>query len=248
MSQTRARYNTNAYFHSANVNSEHAQSFLADAWSSYRPSHGSLAEWARNAAHTYYYSIHGVTKFVKIYTHFLAFAQAQPVRTARKKMALDPADLKAYAKNAWNGFSHELCTVQEWSRINARTYYHKLKGDVPFLTLYNKFLNYAKHHAKNVPHAPARPAAPQRTTFAKDGECTDAEFSQGRSELNAFLNQEYSTWWDALVAEAEEDTSCDMSATDRFADLCGKYLSAKSGIPQEDVEAVVKAWLLERSA
>jgi hypothetical protein len=109
-----------------------------------------------------------------------------------------------------------------------------MSSPVEFLYLYNCFLTYAKEQIANA----------EVRTFAKDGKCTDAEFKKGKNKLNAFMHSEYSTWWDAFEAEANEDTDPDSpSAEERFSDHCAKKLSSKTGLSRSSLSAVVGAWL-----
>jgi len=150
--------------------------------------------------------------------------------------------LDVFASSAWSRFDSTKETIEEWSRATARAFYHTLGRPTAFGPLYAHFLQYAQLR-------PAPEVVENSTTFAEDGECTEAEYNKGRSQLHALLHHEYSSWWDAFEAEAEEDFSEDaLSAEDRFANHCAKKLSSKTGVSRSNAALVVKAWLHEMNA
>jgi hypothetical protein len=64
--------------------------------------------------------------------------------------------------------------------------------------------------------------------------------------MNAVLFGEYSKWWDAFEAEAEEQND-GYSAADRFSWHAAKILSRKTGLGPSEIQPVVGAWLIEHS-
>ena len=163
-------------------------------------------------------------------------------RTAQYSNASLDSKVVAFAKAAWNNFDSNTETDADWCRKTARAFYHTLSTPVPFGSLYAKFMQYAESNCE-------ASSSHVQTTFAEDGKCTDAEYNKGRSQLHALLHHEYSSWWDAFEAEAEEDFSEDaLSAEDRFANHCAKKLSSKTGVSRKDAAIVVKAWVHEMNA
>jgi hypothetical protein len=76
----------------------------------------------------------------------------------------------------------------------------------------------------------------------------EAEQRKGRAALNRILFREYSSWWDAFVAEADEDADRNApSASDRFSWHCAKILGRQTGIRHEEIAPVVAAWVLEHT-
>ena len=153
--------------------------------------------------------------------------------------------LDAFLASSYSTYNSKKETAEEWSRAQARAFYHTLKAPVEFLGLYSHCLNYLETRSSvKVPVQKKK-----EVVFAKDGKCTDAEFTEGHSQMNAILHHEYSLWWDAFVEEETEDYEKDApSAEDRFALHCGKMLASKTGIPLEMTASVVNAWLIEKHA
>ena len=153
--------------------------------------------------------------------------------------------LDTFLGSSYSTYNSKKETAEEWSRTQARAFYHTLKTPVEFLSLYSHCLNYLE--ARSSAKAPV--LKKKEVVFAKEGKCTDAEFTEGHSQMNAILHREYSLWWDAFVAEETEDYGKHaLSAEDRFALHCGKILSSKTGIPLEKTASVVNAWLIEMHA
>lgn len=158
--------------------------------------------------------------------------------------------LDAFLASSYSTYNSKKESPEEWSRAQSRAFYHTLKTPVEFVAIYSHCLKYLETHASaKAPVQKKAPLVKKEVVFAEDGACTDAEFSQGRSQLNAILNREYSLWWDAFVDEENEDYEKDaMSADDRFALHCGKMLASKTGIPLEMTASVVNGWLIEKHA
>ena len=160
--------------------------------------------------------------------------------------------LDAFLGSSYSTYNSKKETAEEWSRAQARAFYHTLKTPVEFVGLYSHCLKYLETRVtsqKKAPLGKKGPVEKKEVVFAQDGSCTDAEFTQGRSQLNAILNREYSLWWDAFVQEETEDYEKDApSAEDRFALHCGKMLASKTGISLQDTASVVGAWLVEKHA
>ena len=136
-------------------------------------------------------------------------------------------------------------SAEKWSRTQARAFYHTLKKPVEFLVLYSHCLKYLEAHSS----AKAPVHKKKDDVFAKEGKCTDAEFNEGHSQMNAILHHEYSLWWDAFAQEETEDYENDaLTAEDRFALYCGKILASKTGVSVEKAKCVVNAWLIEKHA
>jgi len=158
--------------------------------------------------------------------------------------------LDAFLASSYSTYNSKKESAEEWSRAQSRAFYHTLKTPVEFLGLYSHCLNYLE--ARSSVKAPVQKKAPlvkKEVVFAKDGKCTDAEFTEGHSQMNAILHREYSLWWDAFVTEETEDYAKDaLSAEDRFALHCGKILASKTGISVEKAKCVVNAWLIEMHA
>jgi hypothetical protein len=160
--------------------------------------------------------------------------------------------LDAFLGSSYSTYNSKKESAEEWSRAQARAFYHTLKTPVEFLGLYSHCLKYLETRAtsqKKAPVAKKIPVEKKEGVFAQDGSCTDAEFTQGRSQMNVILNREYSLWWDAFVQEESEDSKKDaLTADDRFALHCGKMLASKTGISLEMTASVVNAWLIEKHA
>ena len=153
--------------------------------------------------------------------------------------------LDTFLGSSYSTYNSKKETAEDWSRAQARAFYHTLKTPVEFIGLYSHCLNYLE--ARSSAKAPVQKK--KEVVFAKDGKCTDAEFTEGHSQMNAILHREYSLWWDAFVAEETEDYAKDaLSAEDRFALHSGKILASKTGIPLENTTSVVNAWLIEKHA
>lgn len=154
--------------------------------------------------------------------------------------------LDALLGSSYSTYNSKKETAEEWSRAQARAFYHSLKTPVEFVGLYSHCLKYLETRATSQKKAPVEK---KEDVFAQDGSCTDAEFAQGRSQLHAILNREYSLWWDAFVEEENEDYEKDaLTAEDRFALHCGKILASKTGVSVEKAKCVVNAWLIEKHA
>ena len=154
--------------------------------------------------------------------------------------------LDAFLSSSYSTYNSKKETAEQWSRAQARAFYHTMKTPVEFVGLYSHCLKYLEARTTSQKKASVEK---KEVVFAEDGSCTDAEFTHGRSQLNAILNREYSLWWDAFVDEENEDYEKDApSADDRFALHCGKMLASKTGIPLEMTASVVNAWLIEKHA
>jgi len=154
--------------------------------------------------------------------------------------------LDAFLGSSYSTYNSKKETAEQWCRTQARAFYHTLKTPVEFVGLYSHCLKYLEARTTSQKKASVEK---KEVVFAEDGSCTDAEFTHGRSQLNAILNREYSLWWDAFVDEENEDYEKDApSADDRFALHCGKMLASKTGIPLEMTASVVNAWLIEKHA
>ena len=167
---------------------------------------------------------------------------------ASRKMSVNSttvSKLDAFLASSYSTYNSQKETAEEWSRAQARAFYHTLKAPVEFLGLYSYCLNYLEMRSSvKVPVQKKK-----EVVFAKDGKCTDAEFTEGHSQMNAILHREYSLWWDAFVEEETEDYEKDApSAEDRFALHCGKILASKTGVSVEKAKWVVNAWLIEKHA
>ena len=158
--------------------------------------------------------------------------------------------LDTFLGSSYSTYNSKKETAEEWSRAQARAFYHTLKTPVEVLGLYSHCLNYLD--ARSSAKAPLQKKAPlvkKDVVFAKEGKCTDAEFTEGHSQMNAILHHEYSLWWDAFVQEETEDYEKDaLTAEDRFALHCGKILASKTGVSVEKAKWVVNAWLIEKHA
>ena len=154
--------------------------------------------------------------------------------------------LDVFLGSSYSTYNSKKETAEQWCRTQARAFYHTLKTPVEFVGLYSHCLKYLEARTTSQKKASVEK---KEVVFAEDGSCTDAEFTHGRSQLNAILNREYSLWWDAFVDEENEDYEKDApSADDRFALHCGKMLASKTGIPLEMTASVVNAWLIEKHA
>ena len=167
-------------------------------------------------------------------------SQSRTRTTQPSNLADITANLTAFLKDAWTRYDSNAEGLAGWARTNARAYYHTLPVPIPFLTIYNAFITYAKARKLSDTEAPA---VRRRSTFAEDGKQTDAEFNHGKNEMNSLLHREYSLWWDAFVAEAQEDTEVPLTAEQRFADHCAKKLATKTGLSRTSLATVVRAWL-----
>ena len=164
-------------------------------------------------------------------------SQSRTRTTQPSNLAEMTAHLTAFLQDAWTRYDSNKHGLAGWARTNARTYYHTLSTPIPFLTIYTAFLTYAKAQKLSA-------AAPvSRSTFAEDGKQTDAEFNNGKNQLNSLLHREYSLWWDAFVAEEKEDTEDPLTAEERFADHCAKKLATKTSLSRSNLATVVRAWL-----
>jgi hypothetical protein len=153
--------------------------------------------------------------------------------------------LDAFLASSYSTYNSKKDTAEQWSRAQARAFYHTLKAPVEFLGLYSHCLNYLEGRIS----AKAPVQKKKDVVFAKEGKCTDAEFTEGHSQMNAILHHEYSLWWDAFVQEETEDYEKDaLTAEDRFAMHCGKILASKTGVSVEKAKCVVNAWLIEKHA
>jgi hypothetical protein len=154
--------------------------------------------------------------------------------------------------------------LKDWARTEARRYYHDVERTTSFPTVYYTLINFAdemmtrqeavapRSRTRSRTAAPAAPA----TTLQRDqavvanviASQNEAEQRKGRAVLNRILFREYSSWWDAFVAEADEDTDRNApSASDRFSWHCAKILGRQTGIRHEEIAPVVAAWVLEHT-
>ena len=156
--------------------------------------------------------------------------------------------LNAFVASAWSKYDAQEMSLSTWARAHTRVFYHEMGGSIPFATLYSQFMNYATEASAPAPAAVATRTPLRTAVFAEKGKPTVAENKAGASQLNAILYGQYSTWWDAFVAEAEEDTEEDICAHERFSLHCAKVLSKKTGIPVDSLVPVVDGWLLLKNA
>ena len=68
-----------------------------------------------------------------------------------------------------------------------------------------------------------------------------------KKELNSLLYREYSLWYDAFVAEAEEDVHDTATADDRFSWHCANILSRKTGVPADEIAPMVCEWIVAKA-
>jgi len=148
--------------------------------------------------------------------------------------------LNAFVASAWSKYDAQEMSLSTWARAHTRVFYHEMGGSVPFVTLYSQFMKYANE-------ATAARTPLHTAVFAEEDKPTDAESKAGASQLNAILYGQYSIWWDAFVAEAEEDSE-DICAHGRFSFHCAKLLNKKTGIPVDSLVPVVEGWLLTKNA
>jgi len=128
--------------------------------------------------------------------------------------------------------------VTAWARAEARRFHHDVNSTVAFVPVYSALLSFAdkqKHLA---------------VQLKKDSRIVSEVFQEenlGRSELNSVLFREYTNWWHAFVAEAEEDPYDSATASDRFSYHCANILNKRTGLSVNHLATVVAAWLLEKA-
>lgn len=157
-----------------------------------------------------------------------------------------------------------------WARDETLQYIRNVRRDVPFALVYKIFLNTLdmvlnegstsssmaekekereKARVEAVQFMGENQTKPRDLIFTADGEITNAEWEYGRKQFNSILFREYDRWFDAFVAEAEEDVEgFGWSGEERFARHCAQILSKKVGLRDSDLVPVVNAWLYERSS
>ena len=163
-----------------------------------------------------------------------------------------------FAPSAWQSYM-EGVDLKDWARAEARRYYHDVDNKTPFAHTYYALCEFADlsltHEESATPLGRTRSRRASLTrdqalvsNFVSEGEQTAAESRLGRAQLNRILFREYSRWWDAFVAEADEDTTRGApSASDRFSWHCAKMISHQTGLRAEAVAPVVAAWVLEHA-
>ena len=166
-------------------------------------------------------------------------------------------NFSTFAPYAWK--SYDGTDLKAWARAEASRYYHEVDRNTPFAQTYSSLCDFADIMLTK--QESLRPLTPRRQSvtalqrdknivslFVSEGDQTSAETRLGRATLNSVLYREYSRWWDAFVAEAEEDTERNApSASDRFSWHCAKILGRQTGLKQSAIAPVVAAWLIEKA-
>lgn len=211
-----------------------------------------VKDWARTFARKFYHDVSTTPGFLPIYNTLLSISNQTPEQTVAHANFEDNFDEE---------FDKALTTIQKyddmekWVRAEANRIYHVFDRQTKWKVIYDaindatidmlgggdgehsgRFEEDASSSSNNRSNA-----AP---VFADDDEPTEAEKKEGRNQLNRVLHREFNNWWDAFVAEADEDTKKRApSAEDRFCLHAAKVLEKKTGIDREELKPVVGAWL-----
>jgi hypothetical protein len=230
-----------------------------------------IEQWARREARTFFHISAGEYQFVRIYSALARFANVQAglqeqrdakaeqnkvmnstlYETVRvqKSPEFYQKKLEAFAPVAWTRYNPSNSDIANWARNEARTFFHLTDGAYPFVTAWNWLVTYGEGREEREEQDVRREVAQDFDTavagvFAEDGQATQAEMREGRTQLNRFLFGEREKWWDAFEAEAAEDMEEDApSAESRFAYHCAKILSRRTGIRVDHIQLVVEGWV-----
>jgi len=146
--------------------------------------------------------------------------------------------LSVFANDVWTMYDSSKATKAVWARDHTLKYLREVSRSKSFLEVYTKIIK----ASPVVAVAPVAVAA----VFAENGSLTDAEKRLAKNQLNAFLFNEYDTWFHAFEAEADEDDS-NGSAEDLWTYETSKKLSKRTGISSESLQPIVSAWLTYKS-
>jgi len=161
-------------------------------------------------------------------------------RSRPSTSVLFPQQMNVFLPSAWSNYkaSTDLTT---WARTEARRFHHDVNSTVPFVPVYSALLSFAEKQKK-----PDSQLKKSSHIVSEPFQLSSAE-SLGRAQLNAVLFREHTRWWDAFVAEAEEDPYDSATASDRFSFHCAKILNKSTGLSINHLSTVVTAWLLEKT-
>ncbi len=205
-----------------------------------RASFSDAKSWARVYARKFYHEVDDTPGFLPIYNTLLKIADAPATPAA------------SFEENFDEEFEKALLSVEaypdldKWARAEANRMYHVFDRQTKWKQIYDTIFNTALEY---IQRSSSSNAAPAPATFAEDGRPTDAEEKEGRHQLNVFLHKQFDLWWDAFVAEAEEDTAKKApSAEHRFCLHSAKLLSKKTDLPVKELALIVGAWLHDQLA
>ena len=145
-------------------------------------------------------------------------------------------EFKKFAPDAFRRFDANNQTITQWAREEARALYHAANASVPFLTAYNCLLKFA---GVILQRAEEKAAAESVTHNVSD------YISSAR--MNKVMYSEHSRWWDAFVAEAEDEELTpeneQLTAEDRFAWHCAKILQRHAKLPLQTLANAARVWI-----
>lgn len=213
--------------------------------------------WARAFARKFYHEVSDTPGFLPIYNTLLSLSNETPEQQIAHLNFEDNFD--AEFEKALTTIDH-YGDLDTWARAEANRIYHVFDRQTKWKVIYDSILEKAYEYIHLAEEQEQEQRSNRRSTssnhgstssnaaaapvFAEDDEPTEAEQKEGRNQLNRILHREFENWWDAFVAEAEEDSSKKApSAEDRFCLHAAKVLEKKTGIDREELKPVVGAWL-----
>lgn len=206
--------------------------------------------WARTFARDYYHNVSSEHGFLPVYQTLLAMSNLPfraPEVVKKSKPTFETHFDSEFEKSLATAESYP--TFKEWVRAETNRMYGVFNRETKWKDIYDAMFSASM---ALVDKMESRSSSNAAATFAEDGEVTDAEFGEGKRQLNQILYKEFNTWWEAFEKEAEEDDDEDApSAQERWSLHTSKVLSRKTNIPVDSLIPIVESWLeahLERNA
>ncbi len=156
-----------------------------------------------------------------------------------------------FAPTAFADYSSKV-PAKEWARMYTLRFLHEVNRNVPFASVYTALLNYARDHSVTKGTEPTFTvtfkAAPQETVTKAPASPSAPVLMINRNLFNRILFAELEMWYDAFVAEVEEDNSIAESAKQeetnfRWAHLATNTVVRRTGIAYEQLQPHVLSWI-----
>ena len=205
--------------------------------------------WARVHAREYFHAISSDHGFLPVYQTLLAMSNL-PFRAPEDVKKAKPT----FETHFDSEFEKSLATVQqyetvkEWVCAESKRMYILFDRQAKLKDIYDAMFNASMALVDKMDSQTSSSnqmsTSSNAATFTEDGEVTDAEFGEGKKQLNQVLYKEFTLWWEAFEKEAEEDMDEDApTAHERWSLHTSKILSRKTGIPVDSLIPIIDAWL-----
>ena len=208
--------------------------------------------WARTYARDFYHSVSSDHGFLPVYQTLLSMSNLPfraPEDVKKAKPAFETHFDSEFEKSLANVQEYE--NFKEWVRTESNRMYILFDRETKWKEIYDAIFDASialvdkmDSRASSNRMSSSNAAPQHNATFTEDGKVTNAEFGEGKKQLNQLLYKEFNTWWDAFEKEADEDHSEDApTAQQRWTLHTSKILSRKTQIPIDSLIPIVDAWL-----